>query len=441
MRARTLYNIIYTKVSAGALKALAALCVLLIVSCAQTGVIDDIPEIDINGKDPMNFTCLTQNNEQEHTTRAASSLTSDFMVSTYKSYGETRQQTVMDRYVVEYKENRDDWNGIVNSNWNYVNVTNPFTSTPQYEKYWDYSAFPYRFHAVAPYTSNTPSEVTLDDKNLKINKTYQMQICTNGLVSPTDAVAEPYLIAQIQRNTDGTDQDLIGNGSVNNTSTSKNRYVAMPFHHINSKIRFGIYTTTQWLTANKTYIKDLEIKVIGGTTTGTNEGTTTEVLATAAAGYTASGTGSWKSDTGFTGLTTVPVSSSDGLPIFTFAGGKDIPGNDLTNCQTRQTAFFLSCPQGIMQIPQKDVQMQVSFKLYEYGNDTEAYETFTNVPIRIVYENAPDDPKTTFDWTAGNIHTYYLVIGEVQNKLEITFTATLAPWEDVTGSLTTDLEQ
>lgn len=427
MRARTLYNIIYTKVSAGASKALAALGVLLIVSCAQTGVIDDIPEIDINGKDPMSFTCLTQNNEQEHTTRATTAplLKSDFLVSTYKKYGDAKQQTVMDSYHVEYKTTGTDWDGNTSDNWDYTGITG------QYEKYWDYFAFPYRFHAVAPYTSTTKSEVTLGDMNLTINlknnRAYQMQTCTNGLVSPTDAVAEPYLIAQIQRNTDGTDQDLIGNGSVNNTSTSKNRYVAMPFHHINSKIRFGVYTTTQWLTANKTYIKDLTVKVVSPS------------FVKEATQYEASGTGSWKSDTGFTGLTTVPVSSSDGLPIFTFAGGKEVAGNDLTNCQTRQTAFFLQCPNGIMQIPQKDVQMQVSFKLYEYGNDEDAYETFTNVPIRIVYEDAPDELK--FDWTAGNIHTYYLVIGEVQNKLEITFTATLAPWEDVTGSLTTDLEQ
>lgn len=436
MRARTLYNIIYTKVSAGASKALAALSVLLIVSCAQTGVIDDIPEIDINGKDPMSFTCLTQNNEQEHTTRATTAplLKSDFLVSTYKKYGDAKQQTVMDSYHVEYKTTGTDWDGNTSDNWDYTGITG------QYEKYWDYSAFPYRFHAVAPYTSTTKSEVTLDDMNLTINKTYQMQICTNGLVSPTDAVAEPYLIAQIQRNENGTDQDIIGNGSVNNTSTSKNRYVAMPFHHINSKIRFGVYTTTQWLTANKTYIKDLTIKVIGGTTTGTNiEGTTTVGLATAAAGYTASGTGSWKSDTGFTGLTTESVSSSAGKTIFTFAGGKEVAGNDLTNCQTRQTAFFLTCPQGIMQIPQKNVQMVVSFDLMK--EDGTLYERFENKLIQIVYEDAPDNPTIKFDWTAGNIHTYYLVIGEVQNKLEITFTATLAPWEDVTGSLTTDLEQ
>lgn len=425
MRARTLYNnITHTHVSAGAAKALAALAVFLCLACSNTSVIDDIPEIDINGKDPMTFTCLAQDNEQEHTTRAVQALATDFVVSTYKKYATTGQQTVMDRYHVEYKTSGTAWDGTSRAYWDYTQVSG------QYEKYWDYSAFPYRFHAVAPYPANA-SEVTLDDRNLKINKLYKMQTCNDGTIAPSNIDAEPYLIAQIQRNTDGTDQDLIKlTGSVNNTSTTKNRYVAMPFHHINSKVRFGIYTTTQWLTANKTYIKDLTVKVVSSS------------FVKEATQYEATGTGSWliTDGSGFKSQTTENYSTTTPLTILTYAGGANKPGNDLTHCQTRQTAFFFDCAEGIMQIPQMNVQMVVSFKLMKADDDTE-YATFVDKPIKIEYADAPDNPTIKFDWTTGNIHTYYLVIGEVDNKLEITFTATLTPWEDVTGSLTTDLEQ
>ena len=428
MRARTLYNIIYTKVSAGASKALAALAVLLCAACSSHDVIEEIREIDVNGKDPLNFTCLAQNNEQEHTTRAATSLKSDFMVSTYKSYGTAKQQTVMDCYHVEYKTTGTDWDGNASANWDYTGIAG------QYEKYWDYSAFPYRFHAVAPYTSNTPSEVsTLGDQSLKINAPYKMQTCTNGAVTPTDAVAEPYLIAQIQRNENGTDQDLISStGSVNSTSTSKNRYVAMPFHHINSKIRFGVYHTTQWLTANKTYIENLSIKV------------TSANFVTKAQGYQATGNNSWRITTGnagFYGLTQDATSGTapDYHKILQFNGGDGLYDNDLTLCQTRETAFFLRCSDGIMQIPQEGVKMTVSFDLM--NEDGTLNQGFTDVPIQLEYSISPGTYQDTFNWQAGILYTYYLVLGQIDHKLEITFTATLTPWEDVTGSLTTDLEQ
>lgn len=401
---------------------LATLGVLLFCSCSSDSVREEIDVIDPNSTDPLNFTCLLQENEQQAVTRASSLLTSDFMVSAYKNYGDTKQQTVMNCYHVEYKTTGTAWDGTSRAYWDYTGVTGQFV------KYWDYSAFPYRFNAVAPYpTALTGFE--LSDKSIKIPATFKMQTCTDGVVTPADA--EPHLIAQLQRNTDGTDHDILGSGSVNNSSTTKNRYVAMPFHHLNSKIRFGVYTTTQWLTANKTYIKDLSVRIVSSS------------FVKEASNYQATGTGSWiiSDGSGFQSTTTDNYSSTSPLPVFNFAGGKEVPGNDLTQCQTRQTAFFLQCPQGIMQIPQKEVQMIVSFKLYTYDDDSSPYMEFTDVPIKLVYPEDTSQNTDKFDWTTGYIHTYYLVIGEVENKLEITFTATLTPWEDVSGSLTTDLEQ
>ncbi len=82
--------------------------------------------------------------------------------------------------------------------------------------------------------------------------------------------------------------------------------------------------------------------------------------------------------------------------------------------------------------------MTVSFDLMKEEGDV--YQEFRDVPIQLIF-NVEPTVRDEFNWQSGYIYTYYLVLGEVENKLEITFTATLTPWEDVTGSLTTDLEQ
>lgn len=394
-------------------------------ACSSESTIEKIEEINASN-DPMRFT-TTEEKQSQPATRASQALTSGFMVSCYKHYGSDNQQTVMPQYEVLYHVTGDAWNGRTYSYWTYDDVKG------QYLRYWDYSAFPYRFHAIAPYPTNT-SGFILGDVSLKINATYQAQTCHNGMITPADNVAEPHLIAQVQRNTDGTDHDLLVSdptkSEINNSSTTKSRDVWMPFHHLNSKIRFGIFHTTQWLTANKTYIENLKVNV------------TSPNFVTSATGYQASGSASWRIDTGnsgFIGVSTVPSSTSSGYPLLRFDGGESVEANDLRDKQTRQTAYFLQCPDGMMQIPQENVQMTVSFDLYtEDGNP---YMSFQNVPVRLELDDQPGVYQYSFDWRSGVIYTYYLIIAEIADKLEITFTATLTPWEDVTGSLSTDLEK
>lgn len=405
--------------------------------------------IDPISTDPISFTCSSQQDEVQQTTRASVLLTSDFMVSTYKAFAQTKQQTVMENYHVEYKTTGTAWDGNQRPYWDYTQVSG------QYEKFWDYSNFPYRFHAIAPFPTNTTGFV-LSDKSLSIPTPYSAQTCHNGMITPTNTVAEPHLVAQVQRNRDGKDYDLLTNDPetlvaspteiTNNIgSLALNRYVALPFHHLNSKIRFGVYHSTQWLTANKTYIEHLTISV------------TSPQFVTQASGYQASitpgnsgnsglPTGSWYIGTGNSGFTdpkSVASATSSPYPIFRFDGGEEVADNDLAEHQTRQTAFWLQCKDGIMQLPQENVQMIVSFDLM--NADGSLKQSFTNVPVRleIPADNETDPPTYDydFDWRSGYIYTYYLVIGEIEDKLEITFTATLTPWEDVTGSLTTDLEQ
>lgn len=432
MHARTLYNITRTRVFAKVLGALAAPAVLFFMSCTSSGVIEDIHEIEPNEIDALKFTCQTQDDEQEHknTTRAAQSLTTGFIVNTYKAYGLTQQHIVMDAYNVEYKTTGTAWDGNIRPYWDYTKVNG------QYEKYWDYSAFPYRFHAVAPYPTNS-ADIMMSDTKLTINAPYKMQTSLNGMVTPADREAEPYLAAQLQRNNDGRDYDLIATNhpkEINTSSQTRNRYVELPFHHLNSKVRFGIYCTSPWTTANPLYIEGLTVSVYSPD------------FVTQANGYSVDGTtapvlGSFPSEnpwyigtdnSGFTGLTKVALPTTH-TELLRFDGGKEVSDNDLSLHQGRASAFWLQCKQGIMQIPQENVTLCVSFKLHRM--DGTLYKEFNDIPIQM------EDGTRQYDWLSGYIHTYYLIIGGIEEKLEITFTATLTPWEDVSGTLSTDLEQ
>lgn len=431
MYARTYYNTLIMQVSAGAFKALAALCVLLIISCSSDTTLSETDEGGTDSTDPMSFTCqLTQS---EQLTRAVTLLQSDFAVSTYKAFATSRQYTVMERYHVEYKTTGSAWEGSLKPYWDYTGVAG------QYVKYWDYSHFPYRFHAVSPYTAS--DAVSFDDKNLRISARYSCQTVHNGMVTPDDRTAEPYIVAQLHRDIAGKDHDLLAidesKSHINNSTTTRGREVWMPFHHLNSKIRFAVYSLAPWASANTLYIQDLTVKVVS------------DKFCTAANGYkaTCQGNGtaenpytSWRIDPpysaqGFQNITT----EAAGRQLLRFDGGKNVEGNDLRECQTKKTAYFLQCKDGIMQIPQRDVSLQVSFKLYR--EDGTLYQTFTDVPVE--YElDGTYHPKHT--WQSGYIYTYYLVLGgegSTPDKLEIVFTCTLTPWDDISGSLSTDLEQ
>lgn len=431
MFART-YNIISTQVSVKAAKALAALVVLFITSCSSDSVIEDVPEIKPTETDKLSFTCNVQDNTQQANTRAndPQPLTTGFMVSTYKAYAETKQQMVMEKYNVERKTSGTAWDGTVRPYWDYTQVAG------QYEKYWDFSNFPYRFHAIAPCPEN-PSHFVLTDTQLKIAAPYYYQTCSNGSVytttasgSTTTEPAEPYMLAQVHRAANGEDTDLIATSEekrkINTGSYSLNRTVWMPFHHLNSKIRFGVYSLQPWVSANHLYIEGLTIKVSSGS------------FVTTADGYQASVsslTDDWCIDTGTSGFT--GLTRQDNVQLFRFDGGENVEGNDMRDCQTQKTAYFLQCPGGIMQLPQDNVKMTVSFTLKKPGGDT--FKTFTDVPIVIQLPDETLQPLHT--WKPGYIYTYYLIIGGLEDKLEITFTATLNEWEDVTGSLVTDLEK
>ncbi|MCQ2110000.1 MAG: hypothetical protein MJY79_00705 [Bacteroidaceae bacterium] len=420
---------------------------LVCAACSSHSEWEEEKPIAPVGNDPISFTRVDEASVEHSAATRSAVLQTGFVVSTYKYYGQTQveasESTVMDRYSVDYKESRDDWNGVVISNWNYVNVNNLFTGNRQEEKFWDYSGFPYRFHAVAPANGNsiTASHIkTLSNNELFIdNATYMAQTFSapasadatmltsaNTTITPSNKEAEPYLVAQVSRNTNGEDRDIIKDEEINNASNGKNRRVALPFHHLNSKVRFGVYTYNLSQTAQHDYISDLVITV--------------EKLATSATSFKAYGQDSWISDYGFSGFQGITV--EDEQTIFTFnqtaTGGtskRSYADNDLSLHQGKSSAYWLECPDGIMQLPQNGVKLHIKMTIRK----EDGTERFFFYDYEIKKESDAIDPT---HWIAGCIHSYYLCLELDDESLPIlTVTATLTPWEDVTGSLSTDLEQ
>lgn len=392
----------------------------LFTACSSDKVVEEVEEIKPIGE-PIRFTCKLQENASA--TRAAA-LEDDFLLSAYKSFQQSGQQTVMDDYHIQHTTSGSDWDGNVSHNWQYVGVDG------QIERYWDNDGFPYRFNAVAPYTTNS-SAISMTDTKVDINATYKMQTWNDGVkTNADDREAEPYWVAQVQRGADGKDTDMItGSNIPNASSTALNRYVAVPFHHLNSKIRFAIYTTSPWATAHPMYIENLSIKVASPD------------FVTGAGKYTASGE-TWYNGNGTSGFTDLTKAPAVGTELLHYSGvksdGSPLDGNDLSKWQSKTSAYWFECKDGLMQIPQEGVDMVLDMTLKMLSDNQEKVK-FTNVHITPVIEGAPATELN--HWQSGNIYTYYIIIDNVGEKLEIYFTATLAPWEDISGSLSTDLEQ
>ena len=96
---------------------------------------------------------------------------------------------------------------------------------------------------------------------------------------------------------------------------------------------------------------------------------------------------------------------------------------DLPN--TGADAMADGTPGGLLQIPQKGVELYVEFDI---NNEHYSFQLEVN-------------GKKTFDWRASCRYTYYIVVKHLV-PFEIAFTATIEPWVTVTSSnIDTDLEQ
>lgn len=424
---------------------------LLCVSCSFESVVEDITPTVPDSDDPIAIFGMSEAAMTRASSMPSNMLRTDFVVSAFKHYGATdfsaKSHTVMPRYLVQYKENRDDWNGVVSSNWNYIDIINPWTTNRQEEKFWDYSGFPYRFYAVAPANGNGIGSNNgdiikghfqkLDNTELFINAPFKAQSFTAPYVPPSGSAtlvltpsnkeSEPYLLAQVSRNPNGEDLDIIKGKAINTESSTKSRRVWLPFHHLNSKVRFAIYTDNLAQTDRVDYIKDLTIWA--------------ERLATVATGYHAYGRDAWSINTGFSYFSGITVKDSVELINFNCipddgTSDRSYDQNNLSLHQSKSSAYFLECPDGIMQLPQNNVKLHITMKVV--GNDGKVTAHFYDYEITKDVGSAIDPTH----WQAGCIHTYYIHLQFDDLMLPIiTTTCTLTPWEDISGSLSTDLEQ
>ena len=420
-----------------------------LASCSSDTTITDIP--DYEEHDPLTFSVASSSTS---VSRAAShELEQGFLVSTYKLYGAASQQTVMDRYEALYNigslYNGSKWNTVGNKGAD--NDPSSLYQT-QYERYWDLSAFPYRFHAITPCPKTSVNTLITDfelsDKELKIPAItatkYESQTADDGAVSPA-SVTDPYMIAQVERDANGVDWDLLqpqfeADGTlkatrtkISETTANFTRAVPLRFHHINSKVRFAIYTTVQYFPAEALRISNVKISA-------KNPSTLQGKFITNAWGFNSQIDGNQFTETpllfGDNFFDKGAYLSMDLEPEQILINNES-KTYDIKLANERIKAYFFDLPNtgadamadgtpgGLLQIPQKGVELFVEFDI---NNEHYSFQLEVN-------------GNTQFDWRACCRYTYYIVVKHLV-PFEIAFTATIEPWVTVTSSnIDTDLEQ
>ena len=366
------------------------------------------PERTADEEIPMRF---YQNAVSAPVTRASqtSYLTQGFLVSCWKGFGGSRQYTVMDRYEVRYDV--DTWANL--SRWDYVGSTADGFYKTQVRRYWDTNAFPYRFYAISPCPPHDViSGFTLTDTELTIPESVSFiyQTSSDGVLT---AGAEPYMPAQVEcpDGSNNNDVDLLNSNVIinkdhtqNGATTTYERYVALPFHHLTSKVRFAIYSS------NGATFKLSNIKIKAQRTDG---------FITSANGYTADLT----TTDMLSGQFTKTTAENTGCMLLIDEGFDNAASFD------KSEPYWFQCKDGMLQIPQQDVKLSISFDI----NNT----PHSDIPIAVKNgENTID----SFTWESNKIYTYLINISDI-NPLAIEFSAELAPWTEVTGSISTDLEK
>lgn len=369
------------------------------------GVEEHIPS---TGRDLMRFVSLASGSEIEAPqTRASSPLTTGFLVSTYKWLG-SEKQTVMPKYEARY-QSPNTWNL-------YGSISDGFYQQ-QDERYWDLSANSYHFYAVAPATN--PQGVTLTDTQLHLPADSQFEFhnetCTNGTLNNDGK--ETHYVAQIERQMingqEAHDYDrlLTGENEINTTSSTPTRAVALPFHHLISKVRFGLYTSVPQLPDDTWKIKSVTVKAKNSSGN----------LITQANGYDV--TLSSTNDNLLKGRFSTTYSSDSEVTLIT------TNQEMLLNQCTKQNPFYLQCENGMRQIPQGNITMEVTLVWSRAGGGD---ETITKVLT-------PPDGATTFTWEPNLFYTYYIVITETEN-IEIVLTASVTEWSTITIDINGSLE-
>jgi hypothetical protein len=387
----------------------ALLCASL-SACSSDTTIHDVEEQ--HDDVPMQLSQAAINSPVTRADGTSHNLEQGFLVSCWKAFGKAKQQVVMDKYEVKYKQ--DLWNN--SSRWDYVGTKSTSTDgyyQDQYQRYWDASAYAYRFYAITPCPPHDEiNSFTLTDKQLVIPETvsFVSQTCENGKCTTG---AEPYSVAQVEcpDGSNNNDIDLLANGVINKSNdghtTTLTRYVALPFHHITSKVRFGIYST------NGASFKLSNIKIKAQRALG---------FITEANGYTADLTTTANMLSGQFTKTTAQLSE---YVLLTDGSGT----NEFSKYNASSNPYWFQCEKGLLQIPQQDVKLLISFDI----NGT----PYSDIPIAVKSGETTID---SFTWESNKIYTYYINISDLK-PLTIEFSAELSPWINVEGAIDTNLEK
>lgn len=412
------------------------------VSCSSDHVIEEVRDIT-QSTDPMRFSGINNQNQVTRTDPNIPNMLKDnFMVSTYKNFGAANQQTVMSMYEVNY----EDYNSVYGPvSWNYISSESGHQFyQEQFEKYWDFSAFPYRFFAVSPAPIQdgalSPGFI-LTDQRLTIPMRYKYQTCTNGRTSPG---AEPCLVAEVVRSTTGQDFDLLDaeiDGTspkeINTSSQTKNRTVALPFHHLNSKVRFCIYCPNLGEGGEEHEVTNVKIKV-----------SSPDFITSAAYDALLDDSHSVMS-----GKFTDPSYEDDVLLTIEEDYEPYQSGHNLyydTSIGQSMVKYYFECPNGMWQIPQENVKLSITFTVQGRFDETTydpavlnidydgGFTTFNDVPIVLKETN-----QDTYTWEKNTFYTYSIILGPFipaestypvggdGKEQPIWFTCVLGEWDNV----------
>ena len=380
---------------------------LMITACSSNSTLEE--ERIVDDRLPMVFGSSYASSEAA-ATRAATALQDDarfqsFKVGVWKNYGTpATQQNVMDGYRVDYN---------TSTNWKYEGIGT------QVLRYWDLSAFPYEFRAVAPYLEN----VTIAPERLTINEPFHAQQLINDTYTP--ASPEPCVVAHVSRKKTESgayvDTDMIKNEEINNAAgtTNATRSVHLPFHHLNSKIGFRIFIDNPMpLYDDYTIsIQSIKITIVNPnkdfiTKTGTYTATNEQGLLK----------GTFSNNTTATGEFTL-------LEHGLYKDGDENHWNFHYHLNKNQ-AFDLT-PNYLHQIPQSGFQIRVQLVMKTHHVESE--DVTFNYDSILSTETLKDTDITGdyFTWEPEKRYIYYLHIPNMHGHEVVLHTCEVLPWDGV----------
>ncbi len=352
----------------------------------------------------------------------------NFKVGTWKSYT-TTPQNVMNGYRVVYDANN-------NPKWYYENVNS------QILRYWDLSAFPYDFRAVAP--DITGAKIASDQITINaasnpfkaqsyINNVYKDN-SGNEITNPEEEVC---LVSHVTRTKNGTnyeDEDVIKDAEINTTSKGvATRGVHMPFHHLVSKIGFRLFINDPQPTSPdyKVKMNSVKITVLSDVEDIDFISQSKTYTATDAQGL---GTGTFSDNT--THTTEYTLLEHGEYKV----SGTDINFREHLN---QQTAIDLCTGSAtthayLQQIPQNRIKLRVQLKMETDHVTAGSTDSSTQFEFdQWLTLESTDTTVNPFIWAPDTRYIYYLHIPNLHGHEINLNTCEILPWDEVQ---TTDID-